>query len=407
MTAIRASVLTPESPTSVVWIEDAYVQVDDDGTFATVAPWTGQRVDEDMRPAVLMPGFVDGHIHFPQARIIGSASGPLLQWLETTTFPEEGKFSQPGYAKTVAESFCEKLLSAGTTLAMIYGSSHLSATHQLFRALDTSGLRAIAGPVLMDRGAPDNLLVPVEKAMDQLEELVSTWHLKNNRLHVAVVPRFALSCSQEMMASAGMLAHKHNLWVTTHLSENPEECQVAQELFKTPDYLSVYEDTGLVHDKSVFAHCIHLSDSEMDRLADAGAVIAHCPDSNYFLGSGNMPVSALMERGISIAMGSDIAGGRSYRIPHGLSRAFDNGLQTHSRLSLEQLFWWGTRGGALALGQTQTGTLKPGLRADMICVQRPSWATTPHQILSHIIFQADTPPVRATWVDGTKVWSGV
>jgi len=405
MTTLRAAVLTPVSASTFQWIEDAVVEIDASGAFSTVAPYSGQEVDEDLRPGVLLPGFIDAHIHYPQTRIIGSASGPLLEWLNQTTFPEEARFQDPAYAAVVAEEFCQHLLRAGTTLSFVYGSVHASASHILFEALSRTGLRAIAGPVLMDAHCPKELQLPPDAAMANLEELAELWHNRNGRLQVAAIPRFALSCTMEMMTAAGALASELGLWISTHLSENTAECDEARRLFGTEDYLQVYEEAGLLTNRSVFAHGIHLSDSEVERLKAADAVIAHCPDSNAFLGSGGMPTQRWLNAGLNLCMGTDVAGGRSFRIPHALSCAYDNALATGGSLSLPNLLWLGTRGGALALGQEALGAIQPGMQADFICVDRPTWIETPEQLLARVIFYAEAPPVQSTWIGGQKLWS--
>jgi len=405
MTTLRAAVLTPLSPTTYQWVEDAYIAIDETGCFSSVTPYAGQPVEEDLRPAVVVPGFVDAHIHFPQTRIIGSASGPLLQWLDETTFPEEARFEDPAYAAIIAEEFCQHLLAAGTTLSLIYGSVHSSAAHILFETLNRHGLRAMAGPVLMDTNCPQALQVPPEIAMESLRELAELWHNRNGRLQIAVIPRFALSCSPEMMRQAGALSRELGLWVSTHLSETPFECAEATRLFGTEDYLTIYEEAGLVHNRSVFAHCIHLSDSEVERMAQAQAVVAHCPDSNDFLGSGGMPIGRLVDAGLTVAMGTDVAGGRSFRVPHALSRAYDNALRTGSEMGLARLLWLGTRGGALALGHDQVGAISVGLAADFVCINRPEWVTSPEQVLARLLFFAEAPAVQSTWIDGRRVWT--
>jgi len=402
-TLYRCRVLSPTGPDTLTFIDDALVEIDDDGRFTRVEPFEGGIVHDDLRPAVLLPGFVDAHVHFPQTRIVGSASGPLLQWLDTSTFPEEQRFADGAYAAEVAAEFVGKLAASGTTLALVYGSVHPGACHRLFEALDARGLRAIAGPVLMDAHSPEPLLLGVEEAMKGLRELVSTWHGHDDRLQVAVIPRFALSCTPEMLAAGAELAKAHGLWVSTHLSENVDECRVACERFDSPDYLAVYEQAGMVHERSVYAHCIHLSDDEWDRFAAAGAVVAHCPDSNAFLGSGSMPIDAVDAREIPVAMGSDIAAGRSFRIPSALSHAYDNALRRDHPLSLERLLWLGTRGAALALDHPHVGAIEVGLEADMTLFEVPWWADSAEKVLSSVFFDHDQPGPVGTWVRGRRV----
>ncbi|RME26521.1 MAG: guanine deaminase, partial [Deltaproteobacteria bacterium] len=300
MPTLRCRLLNPLSPTTVEWLDDARVELGEDGRIAAVGPWAGGRCDEDLRPGVLTPGFVDGHVHFPQLRIIGAASGPLLTWLQRSTFPEEARMADPAHAASVAHAFVACLAAAGSTTSFIYSSAHPAACDALLDAVDRRGLRAIAGPVLMDRDAPEELLLPASEALPALEALVDRWHGHDGRIQVAVVPRFALSCTMDLMTAAGELARRRHLPVSTHLSENPAEVQATTALHRADDYLAVYEQAGLVHDRTVFAHCIHLSESEWDRLAAAGAVVAHCPDSNDFLGSGGMPLGAVDARGIPL-----------------------------------------------------------------------------------------------------------
>jgi guanine deaminase len=399
---LRARVLTPTDAAEFQWIEDAVLSVQD-GRIAHIGPYDGRPVTRDLRPDVLLPGFVDGHLHFPQTRIIGSASGPLLTWLAKTTFPEETKFADRSYAQEVARSFCDHLARAGTTLALVYGSVHAEASEVLLEEMDRRGLRAIVGPVLMDEDCPTALQIPADRALPALEGLVERWHGRDDRLRIATIPRFALSCSKGLLQGAGRLAETHGLWSTTHLSENPAECALARERFGTDDYLQIYEDAGLVNDRSVFAHCIHLSQSEWDRLAAAGAVVAHCPDSNDFLGSGGMPLNEVLSRNIPMTIGTDVAAGRSFRVPHILASAYDNALRTGTPVTPATLLWWGTRGGALALGHPEVGALQTGLEADLIQVRVPPWADGPDDVLASVLFDRGAPEPVRTWVRGRRV----
>lgn len=399
----RTRVLSPRDPGSVEWVEDAVVVLDA-GQIVEVGPYDGRSVDVDHRPGVVLPGFVDAHVHFPQTRIVGAASGPLLQWLQTAAFPEEARFADPDHARAVAAVFCDRLIAAGTTLSLVYSSVHPHAAEVLFCALDAAGLRAVAGPVLMDHGAPEELLLAAPAALDALGALADRWHGHDaGRLHVAAIPRFALSCSRQLLAGAGRLAADRGLWTSTHLAETVAESEAAVAAFSTADYLQVYEDAGLVHDRSVFAHCVHLSDNAWDRLAAAGATVAHCPDSNDFLGSGGMPTQAALDRGVAVAIGSDIAAGRSFQVPRILSSAYDNGLRHGLRLTPAQLLWWGTRGGALALGHPEVGQVAAGLQADLCLFDPPPWAHTAEEVLAALIFDHDAPPMRATWVRGRRL----
>ena len=401
---LRASVLSPTTPTRALYLSDAVVVVDG-GRITSITPYSGQDA-EDLRPGILLPGFVDGHLHYPQTRIVGSASGPLLTWLEQTTFPEEARFYDKEHATSVAECFAANLAASGTTLAMAYGSVHPDASEQLFRVLAERGLRAIAGPVLMDAHSPESLILPADRAIPALGQLAEQWHGHDDgRLQVAVVPRFALSCSTEMMRAAGELANSRGLRVTTHIGEHPDEVALAKARFGTSDYLKIYEDHGLVGEGSVFAHAIHLTDSEWSRFAEAGCVVAHCPDSNAFLGSGDMPTQTVLDRNIPIVLGTDVAAGRTFRVPRIASAAYDNALRRGHALHPLHLLWWATRGGALALGEARVGALEPGLDADMVLLDLPPWAETQEQILAAVFFDADSPRPRRTYVRGRLIWT--
>jgi guanine deaminase len=400
---MRTRVLRPVSPTEVAWLGDAWVAWEA-GRLTHVTEWSGQSYDLDARDAVLTPGFVDAHIHAAQTRIVGSASGPLLQWLDQSTFPEESRFADPDHAERVARDFATALAAAGTTLSFVYGSVHAEAADALFRALDTRGLRAIAGPVWMNRGAPRALLRDTERTLDDMTRLHETWHGHDGRLSLAVIPRFGLSCTHEMMAAAGTFARERGLWVSTHLSENLDECRATTAVFGTEDYLEIYEDAGLLTDHSVYAHCIHLSTDAWRRFHDAGATVAHCPDSNDFLGSGGMPVHEVLDRQIPMALGTDVAAGRTFRVPRVASSAHDNALRKGRRVPPASWFWHATRGGALALKHPHIGDLRPGLEADMVLHELPAWVDDADGALSWLLFHHDAPPPRGTWVRGRQVW---
>jgi len=401
---LRARLLSPISPTEYRWLPDARVEVDAAGRIVDVGPWQGGPCDQDLRPGVLTPGFVDVHLHYPQTRIVGAASGPLLQWLQTRTFPEEARFADPAHAATVAAAFAAALAAAGTTLSLAYSSVHPAACEALFQALDAQGLRAIAGPVLMDQGAPPELLLPPDQALPALAALAERWQGHDGRFQVAVIPRFALSCTAAMLEQAGDLARERGLRVSTHLSENLDEVAATMALHGGPDYLSVYERAGLLREGAVLAHCIHLSDSEWDRMAAAGAVVAHCPDSNDFLGSGGMPLAQVEARGLRMGLGTDVAAGRSFRVPRIGSSAHDNALRQGLRVPPAQWLWTATRGGALALGHDQVGMIEAGLEADLVLHDLPAWVEDGTAALGWLLFDHDAPPPRGTWVRGRRVW---
>ena len=254
----------------------------------------------------------------------------------------------------------------------------------------------------MDRGCPDPLVHPVGPAMKSLERLATKWH--GSRLRLAVIPRFALSCTEEMLRAAGQFASEHSLYVSTHMSENRDECRLTTQLFGTRDYLQVYEDSGLIHERTVLAHCIHCSESELERLAAASVKIAHCPDSNAFLGSGGMPTHHCMRHGIELTVGTDVAAGRTFSVPEILARAYDNGRAQGVEIPLRSLFYWGTRGGALALGMPEVGHLSVGAEADMCLIRMPEWVSCEEDALNTLLFDRANTGVERTWIGGRVVY---
>ena len=402
LASIRGRVLAPEAEANWRLWPDALIRVDDEGRIVEFGPAPADSVIPETWPgAVILPGFVDAHLHYPQTRVLGSASGPLLPWLETTVFPEEARFDQHAYAAAVAEEFCSAMIGQGTTCAAIYSSSHASATDTLFAALDRRGLRATCGPTLMDRAAPAELLVEPDAAIAGLTRLHARWQGHDRgRLELAVVPRFALSCTSELMRRAAAFADAHELLVQTHIAENLDEIALTRERFPTSrDYLGVYEDHRLTSARTILAHGIHVDDATWDRIAAADLAIAHCPDSNFFLGSGCMRLRSALERKVRVGLGTDVGAGRTFSLRRVASAAYDASLICGARVEPGQLLWLATRGGAEALGLAdRIGRVAPGFDADLVAIDVPERELA--GTLDALLFHHDAAPVRATLVRG-------
>ena len=386
-------------------VEDATLSLDGRGRIRSLAP-AAPGTPHSVPGALWMPGFIDAHVHYPQTRMVGSASGPLLDWLSSTTFPEEARFADDAYATAVAAEFCAALARNGTTAAAIFSSPHPSATHHLFEALDAAGLRALTGVTLMDRGAPPENLLAAGPALDACEALIERWHgHDDHRLQFCVTPRFALACTPELLRGAGDLSARHGLPMQTHLSENPAEIAATRELFPgSADYLGVYADHGLLSDRALFAHGIHLSEGEWDRLGHADGALAHCPDSNFFLGSGCMRLAEAQRRGIRVGVGTDVGGGRSFSVRRCAARGYDASLIVGEPVSAEALLWHATRGGAEALGLAdRVGLIAPGYESDLVAVRRPR---PDHRgdLFDALLFRLDYGPVLRTVVRGREIW---
>lgn len=401
--SIRGRVLAPHpSERRFTSWPDALIRIDAEGRIIELSAAPPDcPLPETWPGALVLPGFVDTHLHYPQTRVLGSASGPLLPWLEQTVFPEEARFGESAYATAVAEEFCAALIAQGTTCAAIYASSHPIAADTLFAALERHGLRAVCGPALMDRAAPPEVLLDADSALAALELLHARWHgCDRDRLRLSVIPRFAISCTPALMRRAAAFADRHGLIVQTHVSENHNEIRVTGELFPTSrDYLGVYEDHGLASPRTILAHAIHSSADEWDRIAASDLAIAHCPDSNFFLGSGCMPLLHALERGVRVGLGSDVGAGRTFSMRRIAAAAYDASLVRSERVEPEQLLWLATRGGASVLGPAdRLGCIAPGFDADLVAIDVPVHDHA--RTIDALLFRHDAGPVRATLVRG-------
>lgn len=409
LTAIRGRVLAPH-PTAreLSLLDDALIEIAQDGRITSVTNVEDDRsctVPPTWPGTVIVPGFVDAHLHYPQTRVIGSASGPLLPWLQTSVFPEEARFADVDYARAVAEEFCDALIAQGTTLAAIYSSSHPGATQALLEALDRRGLRGITGITLMDRGAPSDVTREAGDALQANAALIERWHGHDGgRLQLSAIVRFAISCSAELMRGAAEQADAHDLIVQTHISENAEEIAATAELFEdSADYLGVYEDHGLASPRLVLAHGVHLTDPEWQAVANQDLALAHCPDSNFFLGSGCMPLRRALDLGIRVGLGSDVGAGRTFSLRRVAASAYDASLIVGAAVGPEELLWLATRGGAQALRQDDTiGCVAAGFDADLVAIDVPP-ELDKSRLLDALTFRHDAGPVRATLVRGCPI----
>jgi guanine deaminase len=360
---------------------------------------------------VLAPGFLDIHLHYPQTDIVVSAADGLLPWLQQYTFPHEARFADAGYAGAVAEFFLDELLRQGVTTAMVYCSSHPESVDAFFGAAQARDLRMIAGKCLMDRHCPDPVRDETEEGVRQSEALIARWHGRG-RLGYAITPRFAPSSTPRQLALAGELARRHpDVWVQTHVAENREEVLWALDLFRDArSYLDVYDGFGLLRPRSVYAHCIHLDETDRDRMAEAGAAAAVCPTSNLFLGSGLFDFTAAREAGMAWGLASDVGGGSSFSPFRTMLTAFEVGRLGGVTLSPSALWYHATAGAAAAIGLAdRVGNLAAGLEADFLVLdpratpllaRRTAQAATLDEWLFALIGLADDRAVQATVIAG-------
>ncbi len=408
--AYRARILTPrEGHAEPLFLEDGLLVVDEAGGIERVEPFVrplSKLPIRNLHPCVIVPGFVDAHVHAPQTRIVGSATGPLLDWLNASVFPEEARFLDASYARRVAREFLDRLIVSGTTTAVVFATSDPGATQLLFEELSVSGLRAVAGLTLMDQGAPEPLLLPRAAAIEASARLASTWNgFDRGRLAFALTPRFALSCSRALMEAAGALARERDLFVQTHVAENHAEDEATRRAHPyAPDYLSVYEMTGLLGPKTLLAHAIHLDTDAWRRIAKARARVVHCPDSNAFLGSGRMRLREALAHGVGVALGSDVGAGRTFNMLAAVASAYDAALAVGAPVSTEALFEAATLGGAKALGwEARVGSIEAGKEADFVVMKVPEHVRTKAQVLGHLCFAREGVSVAGAFVRGRRL----
>lgn len=382
ITAFRAEILTvpadpAQAPDAVRHYPDGMLVVEDGlvaaiGHHADLAPRFADVVPTVL-PGLLVPGFVDTHIHYPQTERIAAHGQQLLEWLETHIFPAEAAFANRAHADDVAAFFLDELLRNGTTSALVFATVHEASVDALFAAALARNMRIISGKVLMDLG-PDNLRDTPETARSQTEALIARWHGRG-RLGYAVTPRFALTSSDAQLAVAGELVAAHpQVMMHTHMAENPGEC--AAVLGRFPDaghYIDAYDRFGLVGPRSLFAHCIHMDDAAMGRMGAAGAAISFCPTSNLFLGSGLFDLAHADRFDVKVGMGTDVGAGTSFSLLSTQGEAYKVCQMRGAVLDPFRALYLATAGGARALGLAdRIGGLQVGQEADFILLDDAS-----------------------------------
>jgi len=368
----------------------------------------------EYKDALITPGFIDTHIHYPQTGMIASYGEQLLDWLDTYTFPTERAFADKAHAGEVAQVFLRELLRNGTTTALVFGSVHKESVDAFFEQAHKLDLRMIAGKVLMDRNAPDYLTDTAESGYADSKELIERWHGKG-RLHYAVTPRFAPTSTPEQLALAGKLFQEYpDLYMHTHLSENRKEIEWVRELFpERKGYLDVYDHHGLIGARSVFAHGVHLRDDECRRLGETGSAVAFCPTSNLFLGSGLFDLEKVEGFGVRVGLGTDVGAGTSFSQLQSLNEAYKVMQLQGKKLDPFKSLYLATLGGARALYlDDRIGSLQPGKDADFVVLDykatplieyRLSQARSLEERLFALMILGDDRAVKETYAAGVSV----
>lgn len=335
------------------------------------APQLGIR---DHGDDLVMAGFVDAHVHYPQTAIIASWGKRLIDWLNTYTFPEEMRFADRAYADEIAERYLDLSLANGTTTVCSYCTIHPESVDAFFEAARARGQRVAAGKTCMDRNAPDGLRDTVQSAYDQSDVLIGRWH-GVDRLEYVITPRFSPTSSPEQLEALGALWRAHpECLMQTHLSEQLDEIDWVKTLFPNArDYLDTYEMFGLLGAKGIYGHAIHLEERERHRLREFGAGLVHCPTSNTFIGSGLFDMEGLMAEGQRIGLATDTGGGSSFSMLRTMAAAYEIGQLRGKPLHAAELLWLATQGSARTLRmEDKIGNIAPGMEADMVVINLAS-----------------------------------
>ena len=387
--------------------------------------WCGQAGDEpaeltdgaerhDYGDNLILPGFVDGHVHYPQIGVIASFGAQLLDWLEKYTFPEEARFSDVNYARETASLFLDLLLANGTTTAAVYCTVHPESADAFFEESTARNLRMIAGKILMDRNAPESVTDTAQSGYDESKSLIEKWHGRNRNLY-AVTPRFAPTSTPAQLEACGQLMSEfEDVYLQTHVSENLDEVRWVSELF--PDarsYQDVYAHYGMLGPRGLYGHAIHMDDADPAQAVETDTKFVHCPKSNLFIGSGLFDMHRTWDAGVDVMLGCDVGGGTSLSPFATMKAAYEIAQFSGYSLTPEQAFWLSTAGGAdtLSLGD-KIGRLDVGYEADLVVLdlnstpvirQRVERAETLRDILFAQMILADDRAVRAVYANGGKV----
>ena len=388
--------------------------------------WTGQAGDEpadlsagaarhDYGDNLILPGFVDGHVHYPQIGVIASFGAQLLDWLEKYTFPEEARFSDPDYADRTAKLFLDLLLANGTTTAAVYCTVHPESADAFFAESSARNLRMIAGKILMDRNAPDSVRDTAQSGYDETKLLIEKWHGQGRNLY-AVTPRFAPTSTPAQLEACGTLMSEFpDIYLQSHVSENTEEVKWVAELFSDArSYLDVYGRFGMLGARALYGHAIHMDDADLAQAAGTDTKFVHCPTSNLFIGSGLFRMQETRAAGVDVMLGCDVGGGTSLSPFATMKAAYEIAQFGGYSLTPEEAFWLSTSGGAetLSIGD-RIGKLQPGYEADLVVLdvnstpiirQRMDRADSLRDMLFTQMILADDRAVRATYAGGGLVY---
>lgn len=415
--AYKGHVVYTASPEAFTVIENGYIVVEN-GIVKAVSHEMPKELDQsqvvDYGDRLIMPGFVDLHFHAPQYPNIGlGLDKELLPWLEDYTFPTEAKFADTDFADRVYRKVVHELLRQGTTRVVLFATIHLESSKLLARILDESGIGAYVGKVNMDRNSSEILIESTENSLRDTEAFINAFEGVSDRVKPIITPRFVPTCTPEVMEGLGQLARKYNVPVQSHISENLGEVKWVSELHpEFKDYASVYDHFGLLNDQTIMAHCVHNTDDEIGMMAERGTFSAHCPNANYNLSSGIMPVRKFLNAGVQVGLGTDVGAGHKVSIAQVMSQAVqgskmvwqmvDNSL---APLTTSEVFYMATKGGGAFFGNV--GSFEPGYEFDALVIDDKSLQIelerSIEERVQRYIYCGDDRNIKARFVKGQEI----
>lgn len=407
MRKIRSNFIQPTCSKSVEILLDHVLEIEE-GTIKCLRGWDASRDTdaEDKRGHVIMPGMIDLHVHLSQWDMRGSFEPALLPWLEKHVFPAEMRSSDNKFAASIARRFFDGLFACGTTMAVVYTAPYEQACDIAFEVARDAGVRVFMGMTMMDANSPKGLLQSTEDAYVSSVGLYSKWDSATDRLRYIFTPRFAPTCTMQLMRRIGDFAADHKAWVQSHLSENMDEIKWVREIFGMNSYTEVYAKAGLLSPRTLMAHAIHLDQNELDILAESATSLVHCPDSNLFLKSGEFPYQRISEMGINVGIGSDVGAGTTLNMLYHAKMA--NYRQNKYTLMPDYLLWNITLGNAGLLNMDgRIGSLDIGKEADICIMRIPNDWPIDNTLPSKMVFCSNEMEVTETAIAGSTVYKAL
>ena len=425
---IKGKLLSSISPLEILYLDPGFFVISEDGKIEEISKEMPKGAGQDSQfydfsGKLICPGFVDIHNHLPQFTLSGLYRGNLLEWLKDIVFPAEELFSSPEVAELFAEKFFHELLRRGTTTTSSYVTSHKDATEIAFQCAERSGIRAFLGNVLMDQKAPEYLIKDTRILLRDSEELIEKWDgYDGGRLHYVLTPRFALTCSFDLLQGIGKIAKKYDVHIQSHLAESKAEIEAVMDMFSGfENYTDIYLKAGLLTEKTIMTHCVYLNNDEIETLKKTGTKISHCPSSNRFLQSGIMPYRKLEKSGIPIGLGTDVGAGYSLSMFSEMREAIESSKTIHfldtsanyKPITTIEAFYLATLGGAKALSiEDETGSLENGKSADFSVIDieqlnvcDEDFYSKPEDLISKLIYGNGENYIEKVFVRGKQVFS--